>query len=145
MGQFSFTCAISGESISNLYGEDILFITPEKNYLEKNYEGYGEFGGIDVYDWLGKQYIKENNLQKPENEKYSYRKIGIDLFFSDNYEKFSTPIKIVKEKYYSGENYIDLQPSKSCPNQGWVDEFGNLDKECEDMEIFWENELKIKG
>ena len=129
MGQFSFKCAISKESISNIYKEDIYLVTPlhEKKYLEKEYEGYGKFGGIDVYEWMGKTNFSEKELENLNSDEI--RSLAINLHFLNVVPNF--PIKIVKAKYYNNEKYEDLAASEDCPNQGWVDLDGKLDSNYE--------------
>lgn len=51
MGFFSWTCAVSGESIASIYAtqpkeqSECYLVTPTQTFYEKAYEGYGEFQG----------------------------------------------------------------------------------------------------
>ena len=106
MGFFSWNCAVSGKSVANRYSgrpaseTNCYLVTPDKRYHEPSYEGYGAFGGIDVYELLG-----DGDRDK-----------GIDESFNGT-PKFD--IKIVLAKYYNGQKYDDLKPSTDCKYQGY--------------------------
>lgn len=108
MGFFSWKCAVSGESISNVYsGRDeekskCYLITPDKTYYEDAYEGYGIFGGVDVYELLG-----DGDRLK-----------GIEDRFTDG----KTPkfkIKLVLKEHFDNQSYEDLPESEDCEQQGF--------------------------
>ena len=106
MGFFSWKCAKSKESIASCYSgkpaeqSECFLITPEKTYYEPSYEGYGDFGGRDIYEILGD----------------GDRIRGIDLYLDG---KASFDIKIVLAKKYNNEKYEDLPASEDCEYQGF--------------------------
>lgn len=106
MGFFSWKCAASGESIANVhsgqskYQSECYMVTPEQTYYEPAYNGYGIFGGQDVYALLGN----------------GDRNKGIDDHFAGD-GKFK--IKIVLGKHYNNQAYEDLPESEDCELQGF--------------------------
>ncbi len=111
MGFFSWKCAVSSESVANRYSgkpkeqTECYLITPNNVYYEDNYEGYGEFGGVDVYELLG-----DGN-----------RNLGIDREYRQAEDGSTLPfeIKIVLAKHYNGQKYEDLEKSDICDCQGY--------------------------
>jgi hypothetical protein len=107
MGFFSWKCAKSGESIANKFSEKPLsqrqcyLVTPTETIFEEDYEGYGVFGGKDVYALLG-----DGDRDK-----------GLDDAFGLGNPKFA--IKVVLKNHYNGETYEDLPESEDCPDQGY--------------------------
>lgn len=108
MGQFSWLCCVSGdaliEKLSTVKDESersAYLVTPTETYFEPCYEGYGEFGGKDVYALLGN----------------GDRGLGIDLHFGN---RAPFDIKIVLADHYTGQTYDELSKSKDDPDQGWV-------------------------
>lgn len=105
MGMFSWKCAVSGISVANvnvgLNSEQskCYLVTPEKTYYEPAYQGYGVFGGFDVYELLG-----DGDRNK-----------GIKL---DSKDRGNFKIKVVLKKFYTGQNYDELKISNSCEYQG---------------------------
>jgi hypothetical protein len=90
-------------------------ITPDgRVFTERNYEGYGEFGGKDFYELLAEL----NGLG-------SDRSAGIDLCFKDNSSGDDTPGVIypklveVLDKDNVKEQYSNLRNPKSCEAQGF--------------------------
>lgn len=107
IGFFSWKCAVTDVSIANIYSGRIreqskcYLITPTKTYYEPAYEGYGVFGGADVYELLGN----------------GDRDNGIDLYFREGGPPFD--VKVVLAQFYNGQTYEELPPSKNCPHQGY--------------------------
>ena len=89
-------------------------ITPDgRTFTERNYEGYGEFGGKDFYELLAEL----NGLG-------SDRSAGIDLSFKDNPSGDDTPgviyPKLVEELSWDVEGqYANLPNPRSCDEQGF--------------------------
>jgi hypothetical protein len=89
-------------------------ITPDgRVFTERNYEGYGEFGGKDFYELLAEL----NGLG-------SDRSAGIDLSFKDNSSGDDTPgviyPKLVEELSWDVEGqYANLPNPTSCGDQGF--------------------------
>jgi hypothetical protein len=106
MGFFSWKCAVSGESVANMYAgqpkyrSECYLITPGKTYHEPSYKGYGVFEGADVYGLLG-----EGDRDK-----------GIDDYFG-GMARFD--VKVVLAKYYKGQSYDELSASEDCDRQGF--------------------------
>jgi hypothetical protein len=119
MGFFSWKCAKSGESIANQYSNKPLsqrqcyLVTPNQTIYEEDYEGYGEFGGKDVYGLMA-----DGDRDK-----------GIDLFFSG---EAPFKIKIVLAKHYNGETYNDLKESEDCEYQGYF--YDDDEEDCDEEE-----------
>ena len=85
---------------------------------EDDYEGYGVFGGRDIY-----QLVAEWNAPDRCNGDVDHdRRIGIeisDVNHTDG-EHLKYPIKIVESAYCSQDTSYENTPiSKSCPNQGY--------------------------
>ncbi|MEK4059562.1 MULTISPECIES: hypothetical protein [Paenibacillus] len=105
MGMFSWKCAVSGMSIANVNvglnpeQSKCYLVTPDKVYYEPAYQGYGEFGGVDVFGLLG-----NGNRNK-----------GIKLHDKG---KGDFEIKIILKKFYSGQTYNELKVSENCEYQG---------------------------
>ena len=109
MGFFSFRTADTKESISSRYSQrgadTVYFLQPngKPNVVESNYEGYGVFGRIDVFEWLAKM----NGVGED-------RQSGIDLYFSEDGIKY--PLKFSFDR---NARYEDLNASEDCPAQGF--------------------------
>ena len=76
MGFFSWKTADTKRSIANRYSEEetfpVVLIAPDgRKWIEESYEGYGVFGGKDIYEL-----IAELNGKKTRDE-------GIDLCFNN--------------------------------------------------------------
>ena len=148
MGQFSWLYSDTGKQVIDNRVEDSFLLVPEpfqekygKYIHEYCYDGYGHFGGYDVYDLIpewNKDMIPEiirrckngtwnSNLCKSELENLQnyydgkgitcplrYLGIAMACYDKDNFA-LEYPIKITSKKM----NYRDANPSKSDPNQGW--------------------------
>ncbi|WP_010497740.1 hypothetical protein [Paenibacillus elgii] len=117
MGMFSWTCAVSGKSLANIHSgmpseqSKCYLVTPSETIYEDAYDGYGEFGGKDVYALLG-----DGDRNK-----------GISAHFSG---KGKFDIKVVLKENYHGQSYEELEPSEDCEFQGFFYE----DEDYEDVE-----------
>ena len=91
MGCFSFKTADTDKSISIQYSASGTFpvavLIPKEfgggRIIEKSYEGYGVFGGHDVFELLLKwnqKYLTPENLEKPNVDDY-----GVDKRSRENY------------------------------------------------------------
>ena len=109
MGFFSWKCAKSGVSVASRYNSDVwdsecYVVTPNGIIYEEAYEGYGDFGGFDIFELLGE----------------GDRIVGIEKYHDKN-RRDELPFvpKIVIAAYYKGESYDELEESEMCPDQGY--------------------------
>ncbi|HCJ37840.1 MAG TPA: hypothetical protein DHV37_05885 [Erysipelotrichaceae bacterium] len=139
MGQFSWLDCITGEQILDGVKRDVYVLVPKEygggHIKEICYDGYGRFGGHDIYDLVvdwNMKYLEEyrNNhsfkcdwLQRKSSveealEVMDKRDVGISIAcYDEDNERIMFPIKIT---YDPEAIYEDCQPSKSDPNQGWL-------------------------
>jgi hypothetical protein len=135
MGYFSWKTCDTDRSIANQDSErptfDVHMITPDgRTFTERNYEGYGEFGGKDFYELLAEL----NGLGTD-------RSAGIDLSFKDNPSGDDTPgviyPKLVEELSWDVEGqYANLPNPTSCGDQG----FFYPDEDEDDEDNFMDDE-----
>lgn len=120
MGFFSWVTSDTKKSISNIYSGrgtfPVYVLCPDGTRIREDaYEGYGKFGGKDIYALVAlwnapeKCYDEEGNLL-PE---IKLRKIGLDLKYNG---KLKYPIKIVENPNLK---YEDTEPSEDCKYQGY--------------------------
>lgn len=118
MGFFSWNTCDTGDSISNNCSIRPTFtvhmITPDgRVFTEKDYDGYGIFGGKDFYELLAEL----NGLP-------SDRSAGIDLSFKDNPNGDNTP-GVIYPKFVMDleddvkDQYASLPNPESCEAQGF--------------------------
>lgn len=134
MGYFSWKTCDTDRSIANNASDretfEVHMITPDgRVFTEKNYEGYGEFGGKDFYELLAEL----NGLD-------SDRSAGIHLCFKDNSGGDGSPgviyPKIVENlKNNVKSQYESLPNPKSCEFQGFF-----YYDEDEGEDDFWDEE-----
>lgn len=149
MGQFSWIYSDTGEPVYNDERADTYLLVPkefQKKYghaiYEPWYEGYGRFGGYDVYDLIiewNKEMIPEIIAKAKKNEWFKYvpskmemedlenyylgkpihcelRILGIILAcYNEDNAKLKYPIKITSVDM----DYEAAEISKNDPNQGW--------------------------
>lgn len=135
MGQFSWITQDEGTSIRESYGCDDKYLISAymhdnkgNVYEEKNYEGYGVFGGKDFYQLLAEM----NNLAVNGDEDHD-RSLGIDLYFNEEGIKFISP-NLTRHKSW---NWIPDAP-KDDPNQGWGPDEGLYDEDDGWEDSHWE-------
>lgn len=116
MGFFSWKTSDTKKSISNRYSVKkalpVYLITPENEKIyEPNYEGYGVFGGNDVFVLLARWNVPD--LCTGDDSKD--RLVGLDL-------RFKTPEKIKYDLKFSETDdvkYEDLDVAENCEFQGY--------------------------
>jgi hypothetical protein len=94
MGYFSWTTSDTKESIPVATSSDVtrtVFLL-QPNGLppieEKQYAGFGDFGGIDAYIWLAKTNLNQKFLEGKTQDQI--RNIGINIGITDFYYDIST-------------------------------------------------------
>ena len=107
MGFFSWKTQDTDESIPSKYSNrptfKVVMVDDKGNkYIEKDYEGYGEFGGKDFYELLD-----EMNGGKGD------RLAGINLALNDEGKKFISPSLSEAGWYCNGES------PDNCDAQGF--------------------------
>ena len=139
MGQFSWLDCKTGEQVLDNVMRDVFVLVPAEfgggHIMEVMYDGYGRFGGHDIYDLVvdwNMQYLEEYRkdksfkcdwLQKQSSveeafEKLEKRDIGISIAcYDEDNARLKYPIKITHDV---NAVYEDCLPSKSDPNQGWL-------------------------
>lgn len=106
MGCFSWCTSDSHKSIPgvvNAYGgapTTVYLLNPfGESYKESDYEGYGKFGGRDVYELVvewNKSYLSEANLRKPLCSDYSADQTGAS-YFKRAFENYTKKCAAIKE------------------------------------------------
>ena len=112
MGFFSWFTQDTDRSISNSYSTrkpfPVYLLDDKGNaYYEPEYEGYGEFGGVDYYELMAEM----NGLGDSEDP----RNAGIDLAFQEDQTNVIYP-NLVEEK--DGWVFDPIGP-ETCPDQGY--------------------------
>ena len=107
MGQFSWMTQDTERSIVNYFGDLPTFeviMTDDRGgrWIEKNYEGYGVFGGKDYYELVDQM-----------NGGVGDRDKGIEIAFSG--DKFKVKFPSLSE---NGDYFRGRQPD-ICPDQGF--------------------------
>lgn len=138
MGQFSWLDCKTQEQIVDNKERDVYVLIPKEfgggHIKETCYDGYGRFGGHDIYDLVvdwNRDYLEEyhkdhsfkcdwlQNRASVEEalEKMEKREIGISIScYDEDNEKLYYPIKITHDP---DAVYEDCDPSMGDPHQGW--------------------------
>lgn len=113
MGFFSFITQNTDESIANVHSSEMtipVYLIDNKGnrYFESEYQGYGEFGGKDIFEL-----IAEMNGKKTRDE-------GIKIYYNE--ETYNTPL-LLELTQYMEEEIIELREANTkiqrCENQGF--------------------------
>jgi len=122
MGFFSWKTADTKRPINNVYSKrphkrTVYLLQPDSkpSIAENDYEGYGNFGGVDAYAWLARMNL---GIDGPDDE---IRGAGISLQFkNDPSGADMTHIKYpLKFSFSKHAVYEDLPASEADPNQGY--------------------------
>jgi hypothetical protein len=147
-GQFSWMTQDTGQQIGSQDANKIpvyMFDNKGKYWFEREYEGYGEFGGKDYYELLDQMNGGEGDRSR-----------GIDLAFGEI--KTSSPILfpalVVGASNFNYKTHDFTKEAEHDPNQSWYDAsyeeedededyggFGDMDRE-EDYDYSDEEELE---
>jgi len=127
MGFFSWKTSDTNETIWNAYvssGEMTftvyMVIADGRTWKEEDYEGYGVFGGKDIYALIA----EINGLADSDKDDEYNRHLGLDLVFKDNprgdidileARGFKVP-KLFRNKYSKFDEFLAPQ---TCQTQGY--------------------------
>lgn len=122
MGQFSWLDCVTGKQIIDNKVRDVYVLVPKEfcdeygvRIKERCYDGYGNFGGYDIYDLVA-NWNREYLSKHPEHE-FGYAK---------ERAKF---VAKYKEKHPEYEEHIDFKVS----DKGWYKAYANLSNSKEDV------------
>lgn len=149
MGQFSWLDCVTGEQVIDNRRRNVYVLIPKRfgggHIKEECYDGYGNFGGHDIYelvvDWnraFLEEYHKDHSFECKWLQNRSSvedalanmekRDIGISLAcYDDDNASLYYPIKITHDPKAV---YEWCPPSRSDPDQGWYS--GEDDEGCEE-------------
>ena len=146
-GQFSWMTQDTGQQIGSQDGNQIpvyMFDDKGKYYYENDYEGYGEFGGMDYYELLDKMNGGSGDRSRGIDLAFGKEKTGSEILF---------PALVTKPDKFNYKQHNFAVEAETDPNQSWLapeeddfydqnDEevFGDMDKE-EDYDYSDEEEL----
>ena len=117
MGFFSWKTADTKKSIPSFYSNretfPVVMVTKDnQRWIEDSYEGYGIFGGKDIYELVA------------ELNGFSGREKGIELTFKDNpsgdFDKAHKKGVIVPTLYENLDKKFDGTYPKACEYQGYI-------------------------
>lgn len=139
-GQFSWFTQDSKEQIGSERQNTIdvwMYDNKGNSWYEKEYVGYGEFGGMDYYELLARMNgYSEEDLRKGQE----MRNLGIDLAFKklktkDRGRKVLFPALVANGKY-NWKRHDFTKEAEHDPNQSWYQEEDYY--ESEKPELTWE-------
>jgi hypothetical protein len=117
MGFFSFKTTDTNRSISNVYSSKgafkVVLVDDNGNeYVEHNYQGYGIFGGIDIFILIAEMngYLF-NDDNDPDQEYETLRNLGIQLYYEE-------PEAIHPNIYEVPQEWTNV-PLDRCESQGY--------------------------
>lgn len=118
MGFFSWMTADTQESIANKWSDrptkPVWLLCPDGEHIEEtNYDGYGVFGGTDVFVWWMKRNKPDLCVERDDITRSKF----FDFYGSTNggRENCAFPIKIASKPV----DYDSVEASKPCPEQGY--------------------------
>lgn len=133
MGQFSWLDCKTREQVLDDVERDVFVLIPQEfgggHLKESCYDGYGHFGGRDVYALVAGWNMPESITGNDEED----RLLGIEIACYDKDNRaLKYPIKITHDPLAI---YEDCEPSDGDPDQGWiVDEEEDWEDEEEEDE-----------
>lgn len=129
-GQFSWMTQDTGQQIGSERENTIdvwMYDNQGNSWYEKNYQGYGEFGGMDYYELLARMNgYSEEDLENYKGSFKEMRQLGIDLAFKklktkDKGKKVLFPA-LVADGRYNWKRHDFTREAESDPNQSWYQE-----------------------
>lgn len=117
MGQFSWLDCKTGEQILDDVEREVYVLVPQEfgggHIVEHCYDGYGRFGGRDMYALVANWNAPEKCIGDDEADRH----IGIDIAcYNEQNAALRYPIKITHDP---DAVYEDCVYSHNDPNQGW--------------------------
>jgi len=144
-GQFSWMTQDTEQQIGSEPQNTIpvyMFDNKGKSYYEKEYSGYGEFGGKDYYELVAEMngYTKDDAYELGGTFK-DLRGIGIKLAFGDLEPKNGGPVLfpalVADPSMFNYKTHDFTQEAENDPNQSW---YAPEEEEDEDDNYSWEDE-----
>lgn len=119
-GQFSWMTQDTGKQIGSEKENTIavtMFDDKGNKWLERKYDGYGEFGGKDYYELLAQM----NGIENAD------RQDGIDIAFGKKKVKGKTlfPALVENPNRFNYKRHDFTQEADNDPNQSWYQEWSN--------------------
>jgi len=134
-GQFSWFTQDTDNQIGSMQENTLpeVYMTDNEGneWIEKNYEGYGEFGGKDYYELVAEM----NGISQDDIGGGDLRDEGIGIYFGQGYdpmtgEDFLFPA--LTEKPINVDSWDFTQKPEDDPNQSWAMEEDDDDEYDED-------------
>lgn len=124
MGYFSFKTADTGETIWNMHSAQsrdgtrpVFLLQPggQAPLREESYNGYGDFGGVDVFVWIGQNNLPDKRLATMSQDQI--RDAGHAMFFGrDGAPEMAFPPKF---SFDENADYYRFPASPMCDTQGY--------------------------
>ena len=128
MGQFSWMTSDTGEQVFCEDPKDTVYVPIPEEFqdmigtdclVESNYDGYGRFGGRDIFALVAIWNLGVDKFKNPDGSIKSddeIRAYGINIAsYDDDNFKLKYPIKITSHKM----PYNRAEASETDPDQGW--------------------------
>jgi hypothetical protein len=144
-GQFSWLTSDTNTQIGSEKQNMItvfMYDNMGNKWTEKDYEGYGEFGGMDYYDLVATMNgYTEEDVKTMKGSFKALRQLGIDLAFGkiktkDKKKKTLFPA-LVEDPRFNWKRHDFTQEAESDPNQSWFQEEESDDDYDDDYENGW--------
>lgn len=113
-GQFSWMTQDTGQQIGSQDGNQIpvyMFDDKGKYYYENDYEGYGEFGGMDYYELLDKMNGGSGDRSRGIDLAFGKEKTGSEILF---------PALVTKPDKFNYKQHNFAVEAETDPNQSWL-------------------------
>ena len=129
-GQFSWLTSDTNTQIGSERQNMItvfMYDNMGNKWTEKDYEGYGEFGGMDYYDLVATMNgYTEEDVKTMKGSFKELRQLGIDLAFGkiktkDKKKKTLFPA-LVEDPRFNWKRHDFTEEAESDPNQSWYQE-----------------------
>ena len=129
-GQFSWMTHNTGKQIGSEPQNTIsvtMYDDEGNEWNERNYEGYGEFGGKDYYELMAEMNgYTEEDIENYKGTFKELRSIGIDLYFGKMEPRTGEPVVypalIEDEGYFNWRSHDFTEKPEDDPNQSWYQE-----------------------